>query len=65
MGAAQTGGVDCALVTEPKRLADIADLVATGNEDQLSYPAFREELVHWLRFNPNPRWKRAMASLAS
>ena len=39
------------IVTEPARLAAISDLVARGNEAQLSDPAFRRELLSWIRFN--------------
>lgn len=40
------------LLTDPRHIAAISDLVVAGNTAQMADPAFLSELKHWLRFNP-------------
>lgn len=51
--AAQVGGVAISLVTAPKMLVQLGELVASGNKAQWADPAFVRELRQWLRFNPH------------
>lgn len=51
----QAGDAGCAhtlLLTEKTRIEGVLDYVSRGNESQLTDPAFRKELLHWIRFNP-------------
>jgi nitroreductase len=41
----------CLLITDPAMRAAITELVAQGDMIQLGDPAFRNELLEWLRFN--------------
>jgi Nitroreductase family len=50
--AARFAGVDLVLITDPAKMGQLADLIATGNTAQLADPAFMTELKHWMRFNP-------------
>lgn len=50
--AAGFAGVDLVLITDPAKMRQLADLIATGNTAQLADPAFMTELKHWMRFNP-------------
>jgi hypothetical protein len=50
--AAQVPGVELVLVTDRPRMDQLSDLVIAGNSAQLGDPAYRAELLHWLRFNP-------------
>lgn len=50
--AARFAGVDLVLITDPAKMRQLADLIATGNTAQLADPAFMAELKHWMRFNP-------------
>lgn len=50
--AARIPGVDLILVTDPRRIERVHDLVVAGNSAQMSDPAFMRELKDWLRFNP-------------
>jgi len=50
--AARRPGVDLVLITDPAKMGQLADLIATGNTAQLADPAFMTELKHWMRFNP-------------
>ncbi len=50
--AAGTGeGVRVLLIDDPRRREDLVELVREGDIAQLGDPAFRRELVSWLRFN--------------
>jgi len=52
LGAAgRVAGARAALVTDVPQRHAIADLVAEGNLIQLSDPAFRSELIGWMRFS--------------
>jgi len=51
----QAGREGCAhtlLLTEKSRIEGVLDYVSRGNESQLNDPAFRRELLTWIRFNP-------------
>jgi hypothetical protein len=51
----QAGREGCAhtlLLTEKSRIEGVLDYVSRGNDSQLNDPAFRKELLHWIRFNP-------------
>lgn len=50
--AAQMPGVRLVLLTERPQIDQLRDLVVAGNDAQMTDPAFRTELKHWLRFNP-------------
>lgn len=50
--AAAMPGVDLVLLTERAAIDGVRDLVLEANTAQVRDPAFREELKHWLRFNP-------------
>jgi nitroreductase len=50
--AADVPGVETILITDRKRIGEIADLVVAGNDAQMADAAFRRELKTWLRFNP-------------
>jgi len=50
--AAETPGVDVALITERPQMDRVRDLVLAGNSAQLSDPAFMRELKSWIRFSP-------------
>ena len=56
--SARLPGVDLILITDPAQMAQVSDLIATGNTAQLADPAFMTELKHWMRFNP----RQALAS---
>jgi hypothetical protein len=40
------------LLTERKHIEAVVEYVNQGNQTQLSDPAFRRELISWIRFNP-------------
>jgi hypothetical protein len=51
----QTGqgvGVRTIFLTDRPQIVAVIEYVTTGNESQLTDPAFRKELVSWIRFNP-------------
>lgn len=51
----QAGREGCAhtlLVTAKPRIEGVLEYVSRGNESQLNDPAFRRELLAWIRFNP-------------
>lgn len=56
--AVELPGVRVALVTDRAQMGRLRDLVVAGNEAQMTDPAFRAELKHWIRFNP----RQAMTS---
>lgn len=56
--AAAVPGVALTLLTDPARIASVRDLILEGNSQQLSDPAFRSELLQWVRFTP----RRAMST---
>lgn len=56
--AAELPGVRVVFVTDRMQMGRLRDLVVVGNEMQMTDPAFRAELKHWIRFNP----RDAMAS---
>jgi hypothetical protein len=58
LAASRQPGIEVRLLTEPKQIAAIAELVAFGNTAQLADADFRRELKSWIRFNP----RQAMAS---
>jgi len=49
--AAGVAGARAVLVTAGGKLATMADLIAEGNQVQLSDSAFRNELIGWIRFS--------------
>jgi len=51
--AGQGPGVRTVLLTEPAQIESVVEYVNQGNLAQLSDPAFRQELVSWIRFNPS------------
>lgn len=50
--AGQGAGVRTLLLTDRPRIDALIELVSEGNRQQLTDPAFRRELVQWIRFNP-------------
>jgi hypothetical protein len=50
--AGQGEGVRTLLITERSQIQSIGELIALGNRIQLTDPAFRKELIAWIRFNP-------------
>lgn len=50
--AARVPGVDLVMITGPRRLGQVRDLVVAGNSAQIADPAFVRELKAWLRFSP-------------
>ncbi|MFZ4602082.1 MAG: Acg family FMN-binding oxidoreductase [Caulobacterales bacterium] len=50
--AAATPGVDLVLITDRAQIDRVRDLVAAGNSEQLTDPAFMRELKSWIRFSP-------------
>ena len=44
-------GVRVLLIDDAKLKATVLDYVNEGNRTQISDPAFRRELIHWIRFN--------------
>ena len=50
--AADMAGVTTVLLTDRNDIDRVRDLVLAGNTTQMNDPAFRRELLHWLRFNP-------------
>lgn len=57
--AAELAGSDCTIVTEPARLAAIARDCDEAGLFFFRDPAFRAELVSWMRFSPrHPHWHR-------
>ncbi|MDX2221489.1 MAG: nitroreductase family protein, partial [Rhodospirillaceae bacterium] len=55
--AGQGAGVRIAWVDDRARIDSVIDFVSRGNRTQLSDPAFRRELIGWLRFNPGAAMK--------
>ena len=51
-------GVEVILITDPRGIGRIRDLVVAGNTVQMSDPAFVRELKRWIRFSPG----RALAT---
>ncbi len=45
-------GVRAILLTSARQLDTVAYYVSEGNKAQLNDPAFRKELISWIRFNP-------------
>jgi len=56
--ASAVSGIDLILLTEPRQIEPVRDLVIAGNTAQMADAAFLRELKTWLRFNP----RRALAS---
>lgn len=50
--AGQGAGVRTIILTARPQLDSVTEYVTRGNEAQLTDPAFRNELVSWIRFNP-------------
>ncbi len=50
--ASRRDGTGFHLFTDPGRIEPLIELVEEGNRRQFSDPAFVEELVAWIRFNP-------------
>lgn len=50
--AGMGSGVRAIILTAPPDLNSVTEYVTRGNHAQLSDPAFRKELVSWIRFNP-------------
>jgi len=51
-GASRQDGVGFHLFTDPGRVERLIELVEEGNRRQFRDPAFVEELITWIRFNP-------------
>ena len=49
--AGRVAGARAEVITDTAQKAGIADLVAEGNRAQMADPAFRAELIEWMRFN--------------
>lgn len=52
VATARIDGVEPVVLTDSAQRSQILDLVVAGNGQQLTDPAFRQELKSWLRFNP-------------
>lgn len=52
-------GVRTIMLTHRAELETVADCVAEGDRTQLADPAFRSELVSWIRFNPREAVQKA------
>jgi hypothetical protein len=50
--AAEIPGVRLVLLTDRPRLDQARDLIVSGNETQMTDPAFMAELKRWIRYNP-------------
>ena len=50
--AGRVSGVDVILITDPRQMERVLELVIAGNNAQMADPAFVRELKSWLRFNP-------------
>ena len=50
--AALMPGVDLVVITEPRQIDRVRDLVVAGNSAQMADEAFMRELKAWLRFSP-------------
>lgn len=59
--AGQGTGVRTIILTARLQLDSVLEYVTRGNEAQLTDPAFRTELVSWIRFNPGEALRTAMA----
>ena len=57
-GASRQEGVGFHLFTDPVRIEPLIELVEEGNRRQFSDPAFVDELIRWIRFNPGEVRKR-------
>ena len=57
-GASRQEGVGFHLFTDPGRIEPLIELVEEGNRRQFSDPAFVDELITWIRFNPGEIRKR-------
>jgi len=56
--AGQGSAVRTILITQRNQLESVVEFVNQGNRAQLSDPAFRRELVSWIRFNPGDALRR-------
>ena len=50
--AAALSGARVLIVTDPKKIEDVLEMVVAANTMQVEDPAFRAELKQWLRFGP-------------
>lgn len=50
--AGQGAKVRTIFLTDRKRIETVVEYVNQGNQEQLSDPAFRRELISWIRFSP-------------
>jgi len=50
--AGREGYAHTLLLTAKPHIETLLEYVSRGNEAQLKDPAFRKELLHWIRFNP-------------
>lgn len=50
-------GIRTVILTSDRQLDTVAQYVHQGNREQLSDPAFRKELISWIRFNPKTALK--------
>jgi hypothetical protein len=57
-GRESPGGGGFHLFTDPGRIEPLTELVEEGNHRQFSDPAFVDELITWIRFNPGEVRKR-------
>jgi hypothetical protein len=57
--AGQGVGVRTIILTTRAQLNAVTEYVTRGNEAQLTDPAFRKELVSWIRFNPGEALRAA------
>lgn len=52
-------GEDCTVISDPSKLAELASLVDSASFGFLKQPAFRQELLSWMRLRrSNPSWAR-------
>tara|TARA_Y100000815_G_scaffold56276_1_gene45620 strand:- start:6287 stop:7369 length:1083 start_codon:yes stop_codon:yes gene_type:complete len=50
--AAALSGARVLIVTDPKKIEEVLEMVVAANTAQVEDPAFRAELKQWLRFSP-------------
>lgn len=56
--AGSSESVECLIRTSPGDIEPIAELIDAGNRRQLGDPAWRGELLDWIRFNPADALRR-------
>lgn len=56
--AGSSATIECLIRTSPADIDAVAELIDAGNRRQLGDPAWRAELLEWLRFNPAEALRR-------